>query len=162
MEELVAKQTKEVFELVCQTFDDRGLKYERNDEEMFVICRGRGDDLPIDIGVFVNPRARVISLLSPLPINIAEDKRIEVALAVCTANHGLVNGSFDYNIGTGAISFRAVNSYLDTVPGKSLIDYLISIVIRTVDDYNDKFLAVSTGMMTVEQFIEWEDKMFNG
>ena len=81
---------------------------------------------------------------------------MDAALAVAVANFGLVNGTFDYDLSDGEIRFRIVSSFRESILSQALINYMIIIAAGTVDRYNDKFLAISTGTMNINQFIAWE------
>lgn len=160
-DEKAMKQAKSVFDTICQSMDSRGWHYDKHEEDLTITCTVRGEDLPMDVIFVVNPGARVVSLFSPLPFNVAEDKRIEAALAVCVANYGLRNGSFDYDLSDGEIRFRVVSSFLESILSPELFDYMMYITIQTVEEYNDKFLMVSKGMMSFQQFVEWENNKNN-
>ena len=160
-DEKVLKQAQMVYETICKTLDNRDWKYTRHDEDLTITCGARGEDLPMDIVIIVNPRAQVVSVISPMPFKIAEDKRVDGALAVCVANYGLINGSFDYDLSDGEIRFRLVSSFRESILSEELFNYMIMVSASTVDDYNDKFLMVSKGMLTVQQFVEWEQNRRN-
>lgn len=152
-------RAKEVYESICSAMDSREYKYTRHDEDLVVTCSFSGDDIPMEFLFIVNAGAEVVSLLSPMPFKVEEDKRVEAALAVAIANYGLVNGSFDYDISDGAIRFRVVSSYR----GESKLDgevfnYMLGIGNYTVDKYNDRFMMLSKGMLDIEKFIELEQQ----
>lgn len=157
-DEKVMKSALSVYETACRALDAKEWKYKRHDDDLVISCGARGEDLPMDLLIVVNPRAQVVSVLSPMPYKITEDKRVEAAMAVCVANYGFINGSFDYDISDGEIRFRMVSSFRESILSEELINYMLMVTASTVDDYNDKFLAVSTGIMSLEQFIEWEQK----
>ncbi len=161
MEEKEMKQAKSVYETICNSLDARGWHYKREEDDLIIRCGARGEDLPMDMIFHVNARAQVVSLISPLPYKIKEEKRVEAALAICVANYGLINGSFDYDLSDGSIHFRVVSSYRESILGTELFDYMVGITVHTVDEYNDKFLMVSNGMMSFEQFLEWEKNRKN-
>lgn len=158
VEERVMKQAKSVYETICKSLENNGWNYTREEEDLVIRCGIRGDDLPMDIVIIVNPKAQVVSLFSPMPYKIKEDKRVEAALAVCVANNGLVNGAFDYDLSDGSIHFRVVSSFRESILGEELFNYMIMIAAGTVDIYNDKFLMISNGMMNFQQFLEWDQK----
>ena len=95
--------------------------------------------------------------MSRFPFDIPEDKRVDAAIAVCVANYYLVDGSFDYDITEGTITFRLTSSYRESSLGEDLFEYMIMCSAATVDAYNDKFFMLAKGMMTVQQFIEQEN-----
>lgn len=152
------KHAQSVYETACRALDAKDWKYTRHDEDLVLTFGARGDDLSMDFLLVVNPEAQVISVISLMPFKINEDKRVEAALAVCMANYGLVNGSFDYDISDGEIRFRLASSFRESILGEELINYMVLVAAGTIDKYNDKFLAVSTGVMSFEQFVEWEQK----
>lgn len=155
-DEKVMKQAQSVYETMCRSLENRDWKFTRHDEDLTVSCTVRGDDIPMDMVFIVNPRAQVVSLYSVMPFKIEEDKRMEAALAVCAANYGLVNGTFDYDLSDGEIRFRVVSSYRESILGEEVFNYMLVIASGTVDEYNDKFLMLSKGMLSVQQFMEWE------
>ena len=157
-DEKALKHAQSVYEMACRALSARDWKYKRHDEDLVITCGARGDDLAIDLVLMVDPKVQVISVFSPMPFKIVEDKRVEAALAVCLANNGLINGSFDYDISDGEIRFRLVSSFRESILGEELINYMVLVAASTIDKYNDKFLALSTGVMSFEQFVEWEQK----
>ena len=74
----------------------------------------------------------------------------------------MINGSFDYDLNDGEIRFRLVTSFRESTLSEELFMYMVLVTAKTVDDYNDKFLMVSKGMMSIQQFIEWERQRKNG
>ncbi|MBE6871542.1 MAG: hypothetical protein E7491_06260 [Ruminococcaceae bacterium] len=151
------KQAKAVYEKMCKALDSKGWKFKRFDEDLTISLGVRGDDLPMDLIMRVNTGAQVVSVFSPMGFKISEDKRVEAALAVCVANYGLVNGSFDYDINDGEIRFRATQSFRESITGDEVFEYLLAITNFTVDKYNDRFLMLSKGMIDLKKFIEMEN-----
>ena len=154
--EKVMRSAQSVYETACRALDAREWKYKRHDEDLVLSCGARGEDLPMDILIMVNAKAQVVSVISQLPFKMSEEKRVDGALAVCVANYGLVNGTFDYDISDGEIRFRIVSSFRESILSEELINYMVMITAGTVDEYNDKFLALSTGIMDFQKFVEWE------
>lgn len=91
-----------------------------------------------------------------MPFKMAEDKRMEGAIVTCVANFGMVDGSFDYDVADGTIVFRMTASFRESVIGDGLFQYMISCSCAMVDAYNDKFLAINKGILSVEDFIAKE------
>jgi len=83
---------------------------------------------------------------------------VEMATAVCVANSGLYLGNFDYILTEGVIFFAIQQSYLNTDLSKELIDLMVAATIDAVDKYNDRFLMLNKGMLTLEKFIEMEQQ----
>ena len=156
MAELNMAKAKETYAILCKMLDDGDWKYKKIEEDLVISAGIKGDDFPIEFIMRVNPRSEVISFISWMPFKVEESKRIDMALAVCAANYGMVDGSFDYDITDGTILFRLTSSYRESIISPELLEYMIMVSASTVDEYNDKFFMISKGMLTVQQFIESE------
>lgn len=140
---------------MIRTLDTRDWKYENFDDHT-IKATIKGEDLPIEFFLRVNSRQLIVSFISFLPFKVPEDKRVDAAVAVCVANDGLNDGSFDYDIDDGSISYRLTTSFRDSILGDDVFEYMIFCAAGTIDDYNDRFFALSKGMMTIDQFIQKE------
>ena len=157
MDELNMAKAKETYDVLCRMMDNQRWHYEKEEEELIVKSGVKGNDFPIEFIIRVNPRNQLVSFLSRLPFNVEEDKRIDVALAICAVNYWLADGSFDYDLTDGSIIFRLTSSYKESTLGEALFEYMVMVSAATVDNYNDKFFMISKGMMTYQQFIETND-----
>ena len=157
MAEVNMAKAKEIFDALVNMLDTRDWKYDKFEEDLVIKSGIKGEDLPIEFIVVVKPKNQVVQLLSRLPFQIPEEKRVDAAIAICVANNGLVDGSFDYDIAEGNITFRLTTSYRESTLGADLFEYMILVSAGTIDDYNDKFFMIAKDMMSVQQFIEKEN-----
>ena len=148
------RKAKEVFDTLIRMLDNRGWHYEKDEDRLLIASGVRSEDLPIQFIVVVNPQQQVVQFLSRLPFKVAEDKRIDAAIAACVVNYRLCDGSFDYDIEDGSITFRLTSSYRESTLGEDLFEYMIMVSAKTVDRFNDNFYRLSEGMMTLQQLIE--------
>lgn len=155
-EDAKKKMGQNVYETICKMFDDMGYRYERHDDDHVITCTVRGDDLPMDIIFAVRDERQIVQLISPMPFKVPEDKCIDVVLAITLVNDMLVDGSFDFDMSKGRVAFRLTASYIESILGKELFEYMLMVSATTVDEYNDKFLMLAKGMMNFEQFLESE------
>ena len=128
----------------------------KNDAELRVECSAKGDDLPMDIKIRIDSDRQLVVLLSHLPFVVSEDKRIDGAVATCYVSNKLADGSFDYDISDGSVAFRITASFANSDIGMDLIKYMIGCSSLTVDEYNDKFLALTKGLISITDFISEE------
>lgn len=149
------KQAKAAFETLCEMLDDNNWHYNRDDEKLTVTCGASGEDIPLDFRMMADPERSLITIFSHLPFSFPEDKRIEAAVIVSMVNYNLVHGSFDYDVTTGNILFRANTSFKGSLLSKDVMWYMLAIVCGTVDEYNDKFKAVADGDMDINGFIDF-------
>ena len=144
----------EVYQKLCAALDERGWTYEKEDENLLVFFSVNGDDIPIRFIIRVDEARSLVIVTSPLMFDIPEDKRIDAALAVCAVSNRMVDGSFDYDISDGSISFRLTATYRDSVIGEDLLQYMVELTCFIVDEYNDKFLLLAGGKIGVDAFFE--------
>lgn len=147
------EKAKEMYELIKRAFAELEWTYDEREEDMMIISGTSSNDLPIRFGLDVLAENEVIRFLSPMPTNVPDDKRVDAAIAVAVANYGMIHGSFDYDMRDGEIRFRMTTSYRDSQISTDVIKYMMIVGARTMDDYNDRFFALSTGNMTLEEFI---------
>lgn len=150
------ERAQKVYETLCATLDKHEWHYQKNEERLSIECGAQGEDLPMEITIRVDAERQLIMLLSHLPFVISEDKRLDVAIATSIANNGLVDGSFDFDITDGHMFFRMTSSFIESDIGSDLFTYMLMVSCRTIDDYNDRFLMLGKGMMSIEDFMKKE------
>lgn len=144
---------KEVYNTLCGAIEKREWNYEKDEEKLVVHFGVSGDDIPMQFILVVDEDRQLIRLMSPMPFKMSENKRMEGAIATCVASFGLADGSFDYDLAEGRIVFRMTASFRESVIGEGLFQYMISCACAMVDEYNDQFLAIDKGLMSINDFI---------
>ena len=129
------------------------LKYSKDDNELRIDTGFTTDDIDVRITFLVDAERELVRLFSGLPFKFGEDKRVEGAVATCVANHGMVDGAFDYDFSDGEILFKMADSYRGADFTEENARYLLKVALSTVDNYNDRFFALAKGIMTVADFI---------
>ena len=150
-------QAQEVYEQFKDHFDKKNFHYETIDDKLVIKLTVHGEDLPQPTIVHVDEDRGVVQILSPIPARMPEEKRTEAAIAVAAANYGLVTGSFDLDLSDGEIRYRATHAFRDGEMTEDMVEYMLKVVFFTTDKYNDKFFALAQNMMTLEQFLEFEN-----
>ena len=153
-EDMKMSQGRVVFDTLCKALDNNSWKYQKDEADLSIECSARGDDLPMDLYVKVDEDRKILLLLSNMPFVVSEDKRLDFAIAVSLINNVLVDGSFDFDIKTGHMFFRMTNSYIESVIGEDLINYMLVCSCSTIDEYNDKLFMLAKGLITIDKFIE--------
>lgn len=149
------KGTK-VYEMFKAHLKAHNFKFDPHDDDLVITLTVRGEDLPQPTVIRVLDDRNVVQVLSPIPANMPEDKRVDAAVAVAVANYGMINGSFDLDMNDGEIRFRVSQGYDGIEMSDDLIKYILSIAFFTTDKYNDRFFMLGKGMMTLDEFIEKE------
>lgn len=150
--------TEQVYQTAIKAFDELKWHYNRDDENQVITCNVKGDDLTIKIFFRVMTNQNTMYVLSEMPFSIKEDKRMEMCVATTIANNTMLNGSFELNIETGYLGFKVLCPFDGMTPTTEVCKHLIGLTCNMTDIYNDKFLAVANGGMTLNQFKEFADK----
>lgn len=147
-------QARGVFDTLCAALDHNDWKYDKNAEKLRVELTATGEDLPMKLIISVEADRGVVFLTSLLPVKTPEDKRIDMAIAVAAANRVLRWGNFDYSIQDGQLYFRMAGCFIDSLLGEEFLHDMVMFAFSTIDEYNDRFLMLVKGMITIEKFID--------
>lgn len=153
MAESQQEKAKKVYETMVSALNHENWIFEEKGD-LCIMSDYQGEDIPIRFFVEVDADREVIRFLSSMPFNINKDKRVDAALAVCVANYGMVNGSFDYDLNDGEIRFRLTTSYCGCEIGEPFFMDMITTAILTTDKYNELFMMLNRGLIDLEEFIE--------
>ena len=146
------KKALSVYKILCDALDERNWKYQKHPEDLVVTFTVTGEDIPMNFVLMIDAKRELVRLVSPLPFTFSEEKRLEGAIATSFANYKLADGSFDYNYKEGKLNFRMTSSFKDSLISKELFQYMIACACYTVDEYNDKFLMINKGMLSIADF----------
>lgn len=152
-EEKKMEAAQQMYRTLCAALDNRQWHYNKVEEELLVHFGVNGEDIPMRFVIVVDADRQVLRLLSSLSFQMSQEKRIEGAIATCAVSCHLADGSFDYDISDGTIVFRMAASYAGSQIGEGLVQYLISCACHVVDEYNDQFMALDKGMLSIGDFM---------
>ena len=144
---------KQVYQTLCEALERREWNFGKDEENLLVHFGVNGDDIPMQFILIVDAERQLIRVMSPLPFKMSESKRMEGAIATCAASFRMVDGSFDYNLSDGTIVFRMTASFRESRIGEGLLQYMISCSCAMVDKYNDQFLAIDKGIISIADFL---------
>ncbi|MCR5207211.1 MAG: YbjN domain-containing protein [Eubacterium sp.] len=144
----------EVYNNLCFAIENRGWQYSKNEKDLSVTLEVTGDDLPMRFIITVDAPLQLVTLRSPFPFEIPENKRAEGAVAVRAISDAISNGSFDYNADNGKITYRLTVTFREGVAGEALLNDMINCACALVDMYNDKLLEFSKGYIELGEFLE--------
>lgn len=149
-------QAKKVYSTMVSALTKKEWHFEEREEDLTIVSGYQGEDIPIRFIIKIDAEREVISFISPMPFNVSKEKRVDVALAVCVANYGMVNGSFDYDLNDGEIRFRLATSYCGCEIGEDFFMDMLATALLTTDKYNDKFMMLDKGAISLQDFINQE------
>lgn len=143
----------EIYEMCCRTLDENDWKYERREEDLVILLKVQGEDLPLNMIIRIAEKKSVLQFICVLPFKFSEEKRVEGALAVSIANYGMINGAFDFDLNDGEIRFRLTQSYaMDNNISPELFLLLMALALGTTDKYDDRFFALEKDLLSLEDF----------
>lgn len=144
------KNAETIFNTLCEALNDRKWKYDKHPEDNVVHFVVGGEDIPMEFVIHIDAERELVRMMSQLPFTFSEAKRLDGAIATSQANYKLVDGNFDYDFATGKIFFRLTSSFRGSLISKDLLNYMIDGSCYMVDEFNDKFLMIDKGMLTVD------------
>lgn len=149
------KLAKNTFDTLCQWLRDDDWKFEADEEKLLVSFGAVGDDLSMNLAVKVNTDLMIVSVYNYLGFNIPENKRAEMAVAICATNELLHDGNFDLNLASGSMLFRMTCSFRESLLGKELMKYLVMTSCVTMDNFNDKFYDFVNDKISFKELVAW-------
>ena len=152
-EERTMNKAREVYRTVCAALDSRSWKYKKTEEDLTVGFGIVGEDIPLHFVLISDAERQMLRLISPLPVKMSEDKRVEGAVAALAATYNMVQGSFDYDLSDGHIAFRVNSCFLDSTLGQAHVLHLIDLACAMVEKHNDRFLALNEGGLSLADFL---------
>ena len=147
------KKAQEMYALLCGTLDKRNWKYSKNEEEQIVKFGVVGDDLRMNVCIEVNADREFITSYTTQDWSVPKDLRIPFAVGVCAVNNHLVDGSFDFDLLEGDVTYRLTLSYHDAKISGEAIEYLIDCAAATVDDVNDIMKDFVDGKINFDEYV---------
>lgn len=151
--EVNLKKAKEVYDSLCEELTGMGLRYKKVEEDLALTLAGTGDDIPMEFVIKVDADRQLVRLMSMLPFTVPEEKYGDIAAAVCQTNYRLADGSFDLHLNRGKIMFKMTSSFRNSLISGELLKYMIQCAIFTVDKYNDQYLMITKGALTLDKFL---------
>ena len=151
MSEANMEMAKTIYETACSTLDKMELHYKRHEEDLVISFGHRGQDLNHDLILAVNAKQEAIQLIEKLPFSINPEMASEVAGAVCLVNDSILSGKFSYNM-EDRLTFEVTQLYSGSLIGEETIKRMLLALVFTVEEYDDKFMALNKGYLKVADF----------
>lgn len=148
------KNAKNVIETVCVMLEDKNIRYNMDEDGLGLNFFLRGEDIPMALFIDVDEEREILRLYSPIPVEFEGEKRVDAAIATCQANNIIADGCFEFDYRKGRITFRWTMSYIDSLLSKELMEYMLAVASIAVDEYNDKFLMLAKGTLSIKDFFK--------
>lgn len=153
MEKNGKEQAQEIFKNLNNYLQKADWNYAKIDRDgdgtVFLIAQG--EDLSMGLMIKIDAERQLVYIMSQLPFVMDKEKLLEGAVATSMINQSLIDGSFDYDVKNGTISFRITTSWRGVLISDEIFEYLIMVSFLTIDKYNDKLLEISNGTMSLKE-----------
>ncbi len=152
------EKMQKVYQQMVEALRAQGLHFKEDEESLTIYSQMSGDDLDMPYILTIDSEREMITFLSPFNFKICEEKRMDCSIAINVVNYHMALGCFDFNISDGEIRFRLAQTLHDIEDlGPEFFIRILAVAISTVDNYNDVFLMMNKGYLSLEQFIEKEN-----
>ncbi|MCC8173087.1 MAG: YbjN domain-containing protein [Odoribacter sp.] len=151
MAEVNMEMGKAIYDSVCSVLDKMGLSYKKIEEDLAVLFGHRGEDMNHNLVIAVNVKQETIQLFEVLPFDINKEKATDVAVAICYVNDRILSGKFTYNM-EERLTFEVSQIFSGSLIGEKTIQRMILALAVTVEEYDDKFMALNKGYLKPEDF----------
>ena len=150
------EEGRNVFKSLVQHLHNIKLNFEEKElEDRFMIkFNMSGDDIPMRFFIYVNPDKRLVTLHSPMPVTFPADKIDLACKAICAINYRLSDGDFQIDVRDGEVLFNLSNSYAGSLLAADVFDYMLGMSINIVDEFNDKLLMLSKGLIDLDALMK--------
>lgn len=152
------EKAKQIYDTLNEALDQRGWKYDADPEHLAIRTGVIGDDFPIGIYFIVDPKRDCVTFRTTNITEFTSEQLLEAAVATCSANNGLVFGHFTLDVTDGSFYYSYSDSYEGCEVTPSFFQNMISIAVATVDHYNDRFIMLQKGALTLKKFLEMDNK----
>ena len=112
-----------------------------------------GKDFPMDFLVMIRDKADMVLFRTVMPCRIPDDKMTEALLATHMANNKFRMGEFVLDFERKQVSFALNPLYEDATPREEWFIYLMQLAHMVADEYNDKFMMLAKGMISLQDII---------
>ncbi len=141
-----------IYQTLCRTLDNSGIRYSKNLPTMSVHCQFAGDGVTYDFAAGVDAEKEYLIIWIGLPFSVEKDYLAETAIAICRVNNLLAVGAFGIDKKDLSLIFR-VPTHITGVTFEN--DYFVKAInaaLASVSAYHADLYAISRGNMSLETF----------
>lgn len=144
----------EVYDILVSELDSREWHYDEDREKRTIRFSVSGKQMTVAYDFKIDADRQLILLNSLLPFDIKEGKSGDFMLAVCRTNSSLPDGRFRLYLENDAVSFDMTCSYIESLIGEELFEYLINYTLFIVDRYGPRLKDLNDDVIDVQKYID--------
>jgi len=139
----ITKTGREIFKDVCRALTDRKIAFEADKENLRLYAKDiKGTDLPIAVQIVVDDETTTLNFACPLAFKAPPASYSDVLIQLNTINTGIRFGAFILNPEDGWLGYRYSYIYAQARPSGEMISALVGMVIKIVDEYDDRLKKI--------------------
>lgn len=135
-------QAKNLYSAIIDAFEGQKWEFNRNDEVHLISTMF--DTATMPIALCVKAEDNFINFRGFLAFKVEKRDNVAILSKLNEINDGLLFGSFRMDVEDGYLTFNYSMICADAVPSATSIAAVISMVLETVDDYDDTLKAIAT------------------
>lgn len=147
------KEAQAVLNVFAEVLDKRLWHYERDDAQYMIRLKVIGNDLPMQLIIRADAVQGTVMLCSQMPVVISCEKILEAAMIVNAYNDGRAFGSLELNPANGIIIFRLSTNIAKAMLNAETCIRIIDFALKQIDTYNDKFILLNVGRLSMEEIL---------
>lgn len=130
------------FEALYALLEKNDIRYElMDDRRVKCFVPSCGGDIPLYFGI--DSFKMLVTLYSPVPFGISQEKTADIAVAVCLINNALADGGFCFDMKTRMIYFKMTFSFYNGGIPDSVFEYMLSAAADAVEIYEPKLRIIN-------------------
>ena len=141
-----------VYNIVCEAIETE-FSCEKDEAKRKITFGISCSKISMHFCVMVDEGRQLIKLFSSLPFRFKPDKIIDGCVAACFVSEKLTDGCFVVGINDGALIYRQTISVFKSEVSHETVRNLINTAYNTVDIFDDGFLLLARGQITLEEFL---------
>ncbi len=151
------QRVSELFDTICEVFEDTECEYSRNDRTLTATLPVRGGIVPLNILFKVDTDNQLIQFLSPFLFSVPPGRRIEMAVLLTIINKQLLSGAFVLDFEKGSLLFRTAISYQNCIYDKSFLQNMFITDSTAVMDHIDDIYLLCFGKLSLSEYLKNHD-----
>ena len=151
------KTAKKIYKSLIRMMDANDWKYHKDEEKLHIASGVNLNNNHYKFVIGVWPKEQLVHILVAMPFEmpseIPDERKRELAYAICKINSILDYGFFTYRIEENDISFRTTTCYCKSNIATKVYGYMLALSVQTAGQFTGLLSKLVNGEITLEQFI---------
>ena len=146
------KTQQDVYQLICDHYDTRGIAYQRVDEDFMILAVNKERAVPVNLITRVDADPVSVLFCGRLPFKVPEHQREMMVMALQAINQRLSAGRFQMNPEDGVIDYRLNMPLVGIEVDDQWLEHILEYTTDIITDRDEKILSLLREEITFEEF----------